>query len=94
MPIKHTRVVMVRGGGEKRVKTATPSKYIKSVSKSAGALLDPTGRAASASYSTRKETRPSAAESIAKDWIRVGQTLSKAFSQTPKPHVASKQDNR
>jgi hypothetical protein len=80
MPSKRTRAAAARGTDKKRVASSTQVRYCKSVANSAGALLDPTGRAASATYAVRRETRPSAAETIAKDWSSVGRTLSNAFA--------------
>lgn len=90
MPCKRMRVAAMREAKVKRVTSSTQARYCKSVANNAGALLDPTGRAASVTYAVRKETRPSAAETIAKDWSGIGRTLSNAFAEVQVHPVGSK----
>lgn len=90
MPSKRTRGTAMRGAKAKRVTSSTQVRYCKSVANNAGALLDPTGRAASAAYAVRKETRPTAAETITKDWTSVGRTLSNAFADAHVYRAGSK----
>jgi hypothetical protein len=90
MPIKRIRAAVMHGEKAKHGASSTRGTYMKSIARSAGTLIDPTGRSASAGYAVRDATCPSAAKTIAKDWSSVGRTLSNAFMQTPVRHAKSK----
>lgn len=90
MPSKR---ISIAKAGVKEGTSGAPStqvRYCKSIATNAGAFLDVTGRTASARYMVRQQTRPSATEVIAKDWSRVGETLSAAFADAQVRRAGSK----